>query len=258
MFKVIIIEDEPLARSKLKRLLQELPDELTVIAELGSVAEVSALLQQGCAADLIFSDIELTDGNVFQSFQCYTPPCPVIFITAYDEFMLSAFDTFGIAYLLKPYSSEKLQQAWQKYRQLTRQPETTAQPALLSQLQQLIQALPEPKANYLSRIPIRQQQQIYFLQVEEITYVQADGSLLMAFDRQGKRHYLPYSALHAVEALLDPAKFFRINRSELVQGQYILRLERYCKNTLTLSLPNNVQLKTSQSRTGDFNRWLGL
>lgn len=258
MFKVMIIEDEPLARSKLKRLLQELPDELTIIAELGSVAEVSALLQQGCAADLIFSDIELTDGNVFQSFQCYTPPCPVIFITAYDEFMLSAFETYGIAYLLKPYSSEKLQQAWQKFRQLTRQSEPAAQPVLLSQLQQLLKALPEPKVNYLSRIPIRQQQQIYFLQVEDIVYVQADGSLLMAFDRPGKRHYLPYSNLQAVEAVLDPALFFRINRSEIVQSQHIVRLERYCKNTLTLFLANNVQLKTSQSRTADFNRWLGL
>lgn len=256
MFKIIIIEDEPLARSKLKRLLSDLPDKIMVTAELCSVAEVSAWLAQPNEVDLIFSDIELSDGNVFQSYQQQPPPCPVIFITAYNDFMLNAFDNFGIGYLLKPYSSDKLQQAWQKFRQLRCQPET--EPLLVNQLQQLLQALPTPKANYLSRIAVRQQQQIYFLQVADIVYIQADGSLIMAFDEQGKRHYLPYNSLPAVEAVLDPERFFRINRSEIVQSQHIVRLERYCKNTLTLYLANNAQLKTSQSRTGDFNRWLGI
>ena len=256
MFKIIIIEDEPLARSKLKRLLSDLPDKITVTAELCSVAEVSAWLAQPNEVDLIFSDIELSDGNVFQSYQQQPPPCPVIFITAYNDFMLNAFDNFGIGYLLKPYSSDKLHQAWQKFRQLRCQPET--KPLLVNQLQQLLQALPTPKASYLSRIAVRQQQQIYFLQVVDIVYIQADGSLIMAFDEQGKRHYLPYNSLPAVEAVLDPERFFRINRSEIVQSQHIVRLERYCKNTLTLYLANSVQLKTSQSRTGDFNRWLGI
>gem|GEM_PF-5679441 len=64
--------------------------------------------------------------------------------------------------------------------------------------------------------------------------------------------------LQAAKAVIDPVRFFRINRSELVQTQYIERLERYCKNTLTLYLQGGVQLKTSQGRTSDFNRWLGL
>lgn len=256
MFKVIIIEDEPLARSKLKRLLMDFTDEISIVAELSSVAEVSAWLAQPDKVDLIFSDIELSDGNVFQSYQQQPPPCPVIFITAYDDFMLKAFDNFGIGYLLKPYSSDKLQQAWHKFRQLSRQPGT--EPLLVNQLQQLLQTLPAPKTRYISRLPIRQQQQIYFLQVADIVYIQADGSLIMAFDEQGKRHYLPYNSLQAVEAVLDPERFFRINRSEMVQSQHIVRLERYCKNTLTLYLANNAQLKTSQSRTGDFNRWLGI
>lgn len=256
MFKTIIIEDEPLARSKLKRLLMDLTDEISIIAELSSVAEVSAWLAQSNEVDLIFSDIELSDGNVFQSYQQQPPPCPVIFITAYDDFMLSAFDNFGIGYLLKPYTLDKLQQVWHKFRQLSRQPGTES--LLANQLQQLLQTLPAPKASYLSRIAVRQQQQIYFIQVTDIVYIQADGSLIMAFDQQGKRHYLPYNSLQAVEAVLDPERFFRINRSEMVQSQHIVRLERYCKNALTLYLANNARLKTSQSRTADFNRWLGI
>lgn len=69
---------------------------------------------------------------------------------------------------------------------------------------------------------------------------------------------LIYNSLQAAKAVIDPVRFFRINRSELVQTQYIERLERYCKNTLTLYLQGGVQLKTSQGRTSDFNRWLGV
>ena len=254
MFKVLIIEDEPLARNKLKRLLQELPDPLTVVAELSSVAQTDNWLQSAGQADLIFSDIELTDGNVFQSYQRCPPTCPIIFITAYHDYMLPAFDTYGIAYLLKPYNTDQLQQAWRKFRQLT----AAAQPAeqgTLTQLQALLASLAGSQTTFVSRIPIRQQQQIYFLDVNDIVYIQADGSLIMAFDSKGKRHYLPYSSLQAAEAALDPARFFRLNRSELVQSQYI---ERYCKNTLSVFLSSGVQLKTSQSRTSEFNRWLGL
>ena len=180
MYNVVIIEDEPLARSKLKRLLQQIAEPIQVIAELSSVSETQAWLSSGGHADLIFSDIELLDGNVFQCYQQQTPPCPVIFITAYDDFMLAAFDSLGIAYLLKPYDLTKLQQAWQKFRLLTAKPEH-GNNALAKQLKTLLQHLPSPQASYVTRIPIRQQQQIYFLEVAQILYLQADGNLAGVF-----------------------------------------------------------------------------
>ena len=261
MHKVVIIEDEPLARSKLRRLLQQVPDRTEIVAELSSVAEVNAFLAEVSAVDVIFSDIELTDGNVFQSFQRRTAPCPVIFITAYDQFMLDAFETHGIAYLLKPYSAEKLLQAWQKFRQLTSaSPETIPVPAL-AQLHALLNTLPTQcnAPEYPSRLAIRQQQQIYFLSVSDLVYIQADGGLVLGYDNTGKRHFLPYPSLQTLMSVLDPACFFRVNRSEVVQLKYIERLERYCKNTLVLQLkPCGVQLKTSQSRTAAFTAWLGV
>lgn len=262
MYNVVIIEDEPLARSKLRRMLQQLPDPITVLAELGSVAEVEAyfstLNHSSVLPDVIFSDIELSDGNVFSCYQRQAPPCALIFITAYDQYMLPAFDSYGIAYLLKPYNNDKLAMAWQKFRALTdsNKADNTAE-----QLKALLQSLPMTKAKpeYVSRIAIRHQQHIYFLDVADVVYLQADGGLVMAFDHSGKRHYLPYSSLSAIEEALDPAHFFRINRSDIVHAHYIEKLERYCKNTLTVYLkPQAVQLKTSQSRNGEFTRWLGL
>ncbi|MDP4945501.1 MAG: LytTR family DNA-binding domain-containing protein [Alishewanella sp.] len=258
MFRVAIVEDEPLARSKLRRLIAELPDPMEVVAELATIKETAAFLTSGQAVDVIFSDIELADGNVLTTYQQIPPCCPLIFITAYDQFMLSAFDSQGISYLLKPYNSEKLLQAWQKFRLLSAKTVTT-QPDL-SKLTALLAQLPATPAvaSYATRIAIRQQQQIYFLDIADISYIQADGGLIMAFDAAGKRHYLPYTSLQAVEAILDPQRFFRINRSELVQTHYIERLERFCKNTLTVFLRSGVQLKTSQSRTSEFSRWLGI
>ena len=261
MYNVVIIEDEPLARKKLQRLLTLLPDKVNVLAELASVEEVNTYLAQVTEAtkpDLIFSDIELSDGNVFSCYQQQMPPCPIIFITAYDQFMLPAFDSFGIAYVLKPYNEAKLIQAWDKFCALSARRQPGNQ---LAELQALLQALPaqQTKVDYPSRIAIRQQQHIYFLELRNLVYLQADGSLVMAFDNDGKRHYLPYTSLSAAEQALDPTQFFRINRSEMVQSSYIDKLERYCKNTLSVYLkPLNVQLKTSQSRTTAFTRWLGI
>lgn len=261
MYNVVIIEDEPLARKKLRRLLSQLTDTVNVQAELSSVEEVTGFLAQLTDAnkpDLIFSDIELTDGNVFSCYQQQMPPCPIIFITAYDQFMLPAFDSFGIAYVLKPYNEAKLMQAWDKFCALKAQ-RSAANP--LAELQALLQSLParQTPTEYPSRIAIRQQQHIYFLELNSLVYLQADGSLVMAFDRDGKRHYLPYTSLSAAEQALDPTLFFRINRSEMVQSHFIDKLERYCKNTLSVYLkPLDVQLKTSQSRTSAFTRWLGI
>ncbi|WP_411359469.1 LytR/AlgR family response regulator transcription factor [Pseudidiomarina salilacus] len=244
MTNVVIIEDEPLARDKLRRMLQNLGEPIEVVAELGSVAEVKHWLATNSqAVDVIFSDIELSDGNVFAAYEHDMPPAPLIFVTAYDAFMLEAFESQGIAYLLKPYSGAKLAQAWQKFKQLTQKAVAPSAPT---------QSANEP----LQRIAIRTAQQVYFMRTGEFAYIKADGNLIMGFDQQNRRHYLPFPSLQALEKHLDSRQFFRINRSEIVNVDAIDKLERYCKNSYLVLLKNGAQLKTSQSRTSTFNQWL--
>lgn len=114
MIKIAIIEDETPARRKLRRLLEEQAPPLQIVAEIDRVETAIPFLQTN-HVDLVFSDIELLDGNAFDIYNQVQVLCPIIFTTAYNQFWMNAFETNGIAYLLKPYSKERFQQAWDKF-----------------------------------------------------------------------------------------------------------------------------------------------
>src|SRR3569832_2081187 len=107
MINVVIIEDEAPARRKLRRFLAELEDGVTVVSECETVAEAVQYLRQAGRVHVILSDISLRDGNAFAIYEQVTVLPPIIFITAYSEYLMNAFETYGIAYLLKPYTLEQ-------------------------------------------------------------------------------------------------------------------------------------------------------
>src|SRR5690606_38173491 len=109
MIKVVIIEDEIPARKKLKRFLEQVNQSTEVIAEIGTVSEAIEFIKNENAIDLILSDIELQDGNAFEIYQEVNVLCPIIFTTAYNQFLMDAFESNGIEYLLKPFSLERFQ-----------------------------------------------------------------------------------------------------------------------------------------------------
>jgi len=253
-YKIAIIEDEPLALKKVIRLLTEVISDIEIIATLTSNAEVLTFLNNDNSADVIFSDIELTDGPVFKAFSQSTPNCPVIFITAYNEYMMEAFETNGIAYLLKPFNKSKLEKAWNKFQQLSKPNQLHS----ISKLTSLISNF-DNEASKLNRIAVKTADKIYFLNISDITMIRADGGLLTAFCKNGKRHYLNENSLQKLILKLNNPDFFQINRSELVQQQYVEKLERYCKNTFAVYITNLLEpVKTSQSRNTEFSQWLGL
>jgi DNA-binding LytR/AlgR family response regulator len=255
MIQVIIIEDEAPARKKLHRFLNQLDEEVTVLAEFETVTEAVDYLQGKPTIDLILSDIQLRDGHAFEIYSQVEVCCPIIFTTAYDQFWMEAFETNGIAYLLKPFSFERFQKAWNKYRLLGKS--TGLQSALLQKLQHLVgQERPAP-ASYKSRLAISSGKGTYFLEIEAVLYFIAEEGIVMAVDKQAKKHLLTQATLKEIEALVDPKQFFRINRSELVHKRYIERMERYNKNTIALKLSELDQyLVTSQSSTAAFRQWV--
>ena len=253
MIKLLIIEDEIPARKKLKRFIEELSLPVEIMAEIDTVkAGIIFLTEQ--SPDLIISDIELLDGNVFDVLSKVKIKCPIIFTTAYDHFWMNAFETNGIAYLLKPFSREKFQMAWEKFSQL--RPAQQPLELYLGNLEKLIgNHLVQPK--YKTRFAIHKSHEVYFIEVETIVYFEASEGVVFAFDKTGKKHILSESTLKEIEDQLNPVDFFRINRSELVHKPFVEKIERFKKNTIALKLKGfDKYLETSQASTADFRKWI--
>lgn len=256
MTKVLIIEDEAPARNKLKRFLSQLNDENKVVAELESVEEAIEYFKNQQHPDVVFSDIELRDTNAFEIYQQVQVSCPIIFTTAYNQFLMDAFETNGIAYLLKPFSYDKFQKAWDKFKYF--QPNDHQETII--RIQQLLNS-PSPNIihKHKEQFTIKTTSGIYFLKIMEILFFQANEGLVYAHDIAGKKHILSEPSLTTVENQLDKSQFFKINRSEVVNKKYVKKLERFSKNVVAIHLEDfSKLLKTSQTKTSSFNEWMGV
>jgi DNA-binding LytR/AlgR family response regulator len=253
MIKLLIIEDEIPARKKLKRFLEELNASVKIVSEIDTVGAAVTFLQSN-SVDLIFSDIELLDGNAFEIYGKVSVSCPIIFTTAYDQFFMKAFESAGIDYLLKPYSNTRFKQAWDKFL-LLRNPEFNNN-ELLTNLTKLISQKFEPK-QFKKRFTIHTNQGLHLLNTENIAFFEANEGVIFAFDETGKKHLLSATTLKEIEDELNPLDFFRINRSELISKQHVEKIERYHKNALSVKMKGySKYLQTSQSTTSSFRIWI--
>lgn len=253
LIKILIIEDEIPARKKLKRFLAELGTPIEIMAEISTVSEGISFLKNN-SPDLIFSDIELLDGNSFEIYNQVPLTCPIIFTTAYDQFWMNAFESNGIDYLLKPYPKERLQKAWSKV--LLFRNSTTEKNNLLATLTNLIEQNFAVKSQK-KRFTVHTKQGIYFLGLEEISFFEACEGVVFAADTNGKKHLLTYTTLKEIENQLDASDYLRINRSELISKIHVEKIERYTKNTLAIKMKGHqTYLKTSQSNTSALREWI--
>lgn len=253
MTKILIIEDEIPARKKLKRFIEEMDSPIEIIAELDTVLSAVEFLKEH-QPDLIFSDIELLDGNAFEIYNQISLSCPIIFTTAYDQYWMNAFEENGIDYLLKPFTKERFQKAWDKF--LWYKKSSTNAHQQLQILTNLIQQSFQHK-DYKKHFTIQKNKSIYFLETKDILLFEANEGVIFAYDTNGNKHLLTETTLTEIDKLLNPAEFFRINRGELIQKKYIEKIERYTKNSLAIKLIGHTDyVKTSQSQTALFREWL--
>ena len=168
MIKIVIIEDEAPAVRKLKRFLEELGEPTAVIAELTNIEDAIAFFKEAHHVDVVFSDIELTDGNAFEIYKEVTPNCPIIFATAYNQFLMDAFESNGIAYLLKPFSFDRFDKAWQKFK-LLYQSKPELNNSVIEKLSSLLGQSSNQK-NYRNRFSINTANGTYFLETNDIVF----------------------------------------------------------------------------------------
>lgn len=250
---ILVLEDEQRAGEKLIDLVNEVSAG-SQVTWLRSIENGLQFLKEHSEVDLVFSDIELLDGNAFEIYDKFTPKCPIIFCTAYDKFYVNAFNTNGIAYLLKPYSKDEFNQAWKKYETLfAKESEESAIPL---QLIQQMKSLVAKESAYKTSFSVKKRDGVFILKVSDISYFQAQGDFVFAFDQANAKHVLSYSLSH-IESLVDPESFFRINRSEIVNRKFVLKYNRYTKNRLSVTLTTGADdLYTSNSRSPEFKVWL--
>lgn len=249
---ILVLEDEQRAGEKLLDLIKATAGPAQLHWER-SVAGGIQHLQTQAAPDLIFSDIELLDGNVFDLYRQVSITCPIIFCTAYDRFYINAFQTNGIAYLLKPYTKAQFLEAWEKYQRLFNTSSPSLSPQLLQDLQLLLHKEGQASKTVFS---VKKSDGIFLLKTANILYFQAQGDFVTAIDIHQKKHILNQS-LSSIEAALSAKQFFRINRSEIIPLQYIQKYNTYFKNKLVIHLQGTTDvLYTSSSRTPAFRKWL--
>lgn len=259
--RLLILEDEAPTAAQIRQFVARYGLPTHDVHEVRSVAKALRWFAEHPMPALIFSDIELLDGNVFSLYDQVPVSCPIIFITAYDQFLQAAFQASGIGYLLKPFTYAQFAASLAKYESLQASfaAGTGALPAPswpADTLAQLRAALHAPAPTYRQRLPVRLPNNgLYLLPIAEVTYLQANDGLISAYDRLGSRHTLT-GTLTDWEQQLDPTQFFRLNRSELVQLAAIVKVEPHFNNRLTVRLPSGAVLTSSAAQTAAFRRWL--
>lgn len=245
--KVVIIEDESRAANRIIRLLSDLAPEAVVVAQPESIEESLNFLRNN-KVDLIISDIQLADGLSFEIYKNYTPECPIIFTTAYDQYAIKAFETNGIDYLLKPIEKERLQQALNKLEKLKPNIDLSTLIALASNKEQ--------KA-YKSRFMIKVGEKIKSIPVEEVAlfYSMDKGTFLHTREN---RNYVLDQSLEQVEDLVDPKDFFRISRKYIIALQAPMDIIAHTNSRLKLKVKgfDDENVVVARERVKEFKGWL--
>lgn len=215
---VAIVDDEPLARERIRTLLAGEPD-LEVIAECASGTDALAAFRKH-APDLIFLDVQMPEMDGFALLRALTPPLPVvIFATAFDEHAVAAFEVHALDYLLKPFKPARFRAA------LTRAREQLAQKNRDDPTQRLLALLESrPKETaWLSRLAVRDRDRVRFVKTTDIDWLEASGNYVVI--HAGKENHVMRETLGALEAQLAPAEFFRLSRSALVRLDRVKEVE---------------------------------
>jgi len=251
---LLILEDEIPAFEKLRTYIASYLKEDFSYDWARSNFEAFHFLNNDIYYDIIFSDIQLLDGTCFETFEKTSVKRPIIFCSAYEEYLFQAFKSNGIAYLLKPYGEEEVNSAFQKYNTLF---ESSENQSINSEVfRGLKKMLDTKKTEFKKQFIIKNNKGLLILNVDDIAYIQAKGDFSRIIDCNGKS-YLYSQNIGVIYASLNPQNFFRINRSELVQLKYISSIENHFKNRLLLTIQGiKEKVKTSANTTADFRIWI--
>ncbi|HNR75178.1 MAG: LytTR family two component transcriptional regulator [Bacteroidetes bacterium OLB12] len=245
MTKAILIDDEPLSREILKSYLVHFP-QIQVVEECNDGFEGVKAIQQH-QPDLIFLDIQMPKINGFEMLELISPMPAVIFITAFDEFALKAFEANAIDYLLKPVSEDRFAKAVQKFLDKATQPPPVTTGLLDAMAQSTTQN---------NRIVVKTGNKVKIIPVHDIHYLEADDDFVKIVTAEGA--YLKNKTMSFYEQTLDQQQFVRVHRSYILHISQITKIEPYQKETHLAVLRNGQQIPISKTGYGKLKLILGI
>lgn len=255
--KVLIVEDEQLAVEKLGRAIAVVDATIEVVGHTDGIESTVQWLRTNPAPDLIFLDIELSDGQCFKIFEQVVVNSVVIFTTSYEDYAVQAFKVNSIDYLLKPIKQEDVRRSLEKYKLLKNQfgQIQTLAPnieRLIKDIQQ--QITPE----YRHRFLVKQGQRMILVEVDEIAYFYSESSVSFFKTKANARFSLEYT-LDQLESLLDPKVFFRANRSFILPARAVEAIYPYFNGRLKVELKpaSEGEVIISREKASEFKNWLG-
>ncbi|EHQ26300.1 LytR/AlgR family response regulator transcription factor [Mucilaginibacter paludis] len=248
---VLVIEDEAISARELSGIISAVEPGANIVATLESIEQTIAWLNHNPQPDLIFSDIQLADGLSFEIYEKVKINCPIIFCTAFDEYLMSAFDTNAISYLLKPINKAKVEKAFQKL--------STLQQAFKAEggTQGMERLLSQVKQPYKQVLLVNQREKIIPVQVKDIVYFWLESTIVQVCTIQHQKYFITHS-MDELEKTIDPQLFYRANRQFLINRHTVANVERFFSRKLAVKLvietPETVMV--SKTKAVDFLQWL--
>jgi len=249
--RVVVADDEPLARERLRMLLSSEPW-LELVAECQNGIEAIDAIQ-GLAPDLVFLDVQMPGATGFEVIEAVGAEKmpPVVFVTAYDQYALRAFDVRALDYLLKPFDRERFQQALSRARQRVG---NSGPGELERRLLALMQDLKQTP-HRVDRFVVKSGGRVYFVRAEEIDWIESAGNYVKL--HVGGETHLLRETMTAIEAQLDPEAFFRIHRCHIVNIERVRELQPSFNGEYVVFLKNGARLTLSRGYRDKFQQRLG-
>jgi two-component system LytT family response regulator len=248
MIKAIIVDDEPIARRNLEALLKDDPD-IEVVGLCSTGADAVKLIRKN-PPDLLFLDIQMPETDGFAVLKKINASCipAIVFVTAYDQYALKAFETHALDYLLKPFSDERfavtLDRAKSQIRQRAAAELSRKLRALLSE--HAAQQQPAAGETFVERFLVKQGNRVFFVKAEEIVWIEATDYCVSL--HAGTKVHILRETMSDLENKLDPAKFLRIHRSAIVNLQRIKEVQTKSGGEYVVVMKDGTQLKLSRGR----------
>ncbi len=250
-----IIEDEYPAARLLHSILSTLRPEWDILLLPGNIAESVEWFANHPHPDILFLDIQLTDGNSFMFIEQAKPDSMIVFATAFDEYAVRAFSVNSIDYLLKPIHQERLVETIKKFENIVRT--NIKEYNQQSQVLEILKNLSNPDKKYRTRFLIASRDRLFTLQIRDISYFYSENKITFAVTNQGKEYLIDFS-LDKLTEQLNPDLFFRSNRQMILSIDSIQRIEPYFNNKIVVHVnpPFKEQILVSREKVSIFKSWL--